>query len=174
MGEDEREGEGEGQVFFGFALMGFVVFGPRFHAYSSLFQAIRTVFGFMFGIFDFRALQAQNPFLAPVFFYGFLIIVVFVMINIFIAIVNNSFKDVSNSIRRDDMKDGQKSMVTVLFGNPKKYCRSCRTESKEPIELSVVEANPAKPPLPGLEAVPSTGSNTLAPTESSQLHQKTD
>eukprot|EP00656_Telonema_subtile_P013049 TRINITY_DN16615_c0_g1_i1.p1 TRINITY_DN16615_c0_g1~~TRINITY_DN16615_c0_g1_i1.p1 ORF type:complete len:639 (-),score=164.91 TRINITY_DN16615_c0_g1_i1:53-1969(-) len=108
-------------VFFGFALTGFVLFGSRHVQFASTFRSIRALFGFLFGDFDYTEMRTQQPMLAPLFFYGFLIIVLFVMINIFIAILNNSFSDVSDTI--DSMKfKSYVSLPYLLFGRRAERC----------------------------------------------------
>ena len=78
-------------VFFTF-LMGFImlahnIFGPELYEYSTISLSIRSCFFIALGEMDYEALRNVNPYWAPVFCISFVIIIPFMLINVFLAII---------------------------------------------------------------------------------------
>jgi len=66
---------------------------------SSMFGLFRTILG----DFDFPAIRASNRYLGPTLFILYQLIVFFVMLNMFLAIINKAYEDVVNSPEDDLM-----------------------------------------------------------------------
>ena len=52
----------------------------------------------MLGDFDFELLRTVNPFLGPILFSVFAMLVVFVLLNMFIAIISDSFEETKKAL----------------------------------------------------------------------------
>ena len=61
------------------------IFGPEMYEYSTISLSVRSCFFIALGEMDYEALRAVNPYWAPVFCIGFVIIIPFMLINVFLA-----------------------------------------------------------------------------------------
>ena len=82
-------------VILGFAMSFYQAFGLDVHGFRSVSASLMSLFQFVLGIFDYDELWASNRILAPVFFSAFAVIVILILMNIFLAIINDSFNVVS-------------------------------------------------------------------------------
>eukprot|EP00697_Spironema_sp_BW2_P003204 gnl/Spiro4/14279_TR7678_c0_g1_i1.p1 gnl/Spiro4/14279_TR7678_c0_g1~~gnl/Spiro4/14279_TR7678_c0_g1_i1.p1 ORF type:complete len:356 (+),score=138.51 gnl/Spiro4/14279_TR7678_c0_g1_i1:709-1776(+) len=81
-------------VFIGFALVGMVIFGRDLNAFRNFGLAMITVFEIMLGFFDYDPLPEVNRFMAPLYFSMVIIIINFVLVNMFLAIIIESWGDI--------------------------------------------------------------------------------
>ena len=81
-------------VFFAFAQLGYMIFGAQVPDYSSFSNAIFTLLRTILGDFDFYALEKANRILGPVFFLSYVFFVFFVLLNMFLAIINDTYAEV--------------------------------------------------------------------------------
>lgn len=83
----------------GFAIWGYIMFGPNLASYKSMIQAIETLLAFSLGEYDYLALFNANRVFGPLFFFSFFLFVNFILLNMFVTILNESIaavrKDVS-------------------------------------------------------------------------------
>jgi len=77
----------------GFAMAFHIAFGFRDARYKDFPEAVKTLFEIMLGEFDMASLRAINPYLAPVFFSLYVVVMVMVVISMFVAIVNAAYED---------------------------------------------------------------------------------
>ena len=54
---------------------------------------MKTLFEMLLGSMDLTALRKINPYLAPLFFYLYLTVMVMVVLSIFVAVVNSAYED---------------------------------------------------------------------------------
>jgi hypothetical protein len=80
--------------FFAFALLAFAIFGSELEDYSSFIRTMVTQFSMTLGDFDFEAIFMVNPTVATLYFFSFIGLNVMVLMNMFIAIINDSFAEV--------------------------------------------------------------------------------
>ena len=85
-------------VFFAFAQLGYMIFGSQVKDYSSFSDAIFTLLRTILGDFDFYALEKANRVLGPVFFLCYVFFVFFVLLNMFLAIINDTYSEVKEEI----------------------------------------------------------------------------
>lgn len=68
-----------------------------------------TLFRIILGDFDFHQLEAANRYLGPIFFMLFVFFVFFVLINMFLAIINDTYSevkgDMANQMNEFEMTD---------------------------------------------------------------------
>ncbi|XP_030753981.1 polycystin-2-like isoform X2 [Sitophilus oryzae] len=85
-------------AYFAYAELGYLVFGSEVKSYStfgfSMFTLLRTILG----DFDFEEIHKANWIVAPIYFLSFIILVFFVLLNMFLAIINDTYSDVKTDI----------------------------------------------------------------------------
>ena len=80
--------------FFAFALFAYSVFSSELEDYSSFIRTMVTQFSMTLGDFDFEALYMVNPLLATLYFFAFIGLNVMVLMNMFIATINDSYAEI--------------------------------------------------------------------------------
>ena len=80
--------------FIAFGLFAFSIFGSELEDYSTFMMTMVTQFSMTLGDFDFETLVMVNPLLAPLYFFAFVGLNVIVLMNVFLAIINDSFAEV--------------------------------------------------------------------------------
>jgi len=85
-------------VFMAFAQYGYLLFGPKLYDFSKLALAAYTLLRAMLGDFDFPSFQAAHPSLGPLFFIIFIFVVFFILLNMFLAIINDTYSEVKGEM----------------------------------------------------------------------------
>ena len=80
--------------FFAFALFAYSIFSSELEDYSSFMRTMVTQFSMTLGDFDFEAMFMVNPLLATIYFFAFIGLNVMVLMNMFIAIINDSYAEI--------------------------------------------------------------------------------
>lgn len=86
-------------VLCGFALAGHLLFGSQLPGYLHIDSAFSTLLRMCVGSFDYSTLEAVNGYAAPIFFVSFIVFGFFVATNMFLAILNASYAQVSKHVR---------------------------------------------------------------------------
>ena len=71
--------------FMGFVMVAHNIFGPEIYQYSTISLSLRSCFFIALGEMDYEGLRNVNPYWAPIFCVTFVIVVSFVLINVFLA-----------------------------------------------------------------------------------------
>merc|ERR1719272_2844081 len=77
-------------VYVAYAQAFFMAFGMEIEAFSSYSNSFSRLFLIILGEFDFDAMKAANPDMAPLLFFSFVIFVFFILVNMFIAILGEA------------------------------------------------------------------------------------
>nr|XP_002119742.1 polycystin-2 isoform X2 [Ciona intestinalis] len=85
-------------IFLAYAQLGYLVFGTQVKDFSTFQESIFTQFRIILGDFDFHALEAANRVLGPIFFLTYVFFVFFVLLNMFLAIINDTYSEVKAEI----------------------------------------------------------------------------
>jgi len=85
-------------VFFAFAQLGYLLFGTQVKDFSSFADAIFTLLRTILGDFNFHEIEAANRILGPIFFLSYVFFVFFVLLNMFLAIINDTYSEVKAEI----------------------------------------------------------------------------
>ena len=85
-------------IFTAFVQLGYLLFGAQVEDYSSMYNAMFALIRTILGDFDFITLEAANRFFGPVYFLCFVFFVFFVLLNMFLAILSDSFGEVKAEI----------------------------------------------------------------------------
>ncbi|EGZ05982.1 hypothetical protein PHYSODRAFT_450148, partial [Phytophthora sojae] len=80
-------------IFMGFAIIGSMIFGDQAKEFSSLTNSMRSCINIIFGQFDLDCIE-DIPF-SVVFFWGYMIVVGIVLLNLMLAIVLDAYDQVS-------------------------------------------------------------------------------
>ncbi|XP_010070750.1 PREDICTED: polycystic kidney disease 2-like 2 protein, partial [Pterocles gutturalis] len=81
-------------IFFAYAQLGYLVFGSQVEDFSSFQNCIYTQFRIVLGDFNFETVEAANRVLGPIYFITFVFFVFFVLLNMFLAIINDTYSEV--------------------------------------------------------------------------------
>ncbi|KAM6055506.1 polycystin-2-like protein 2 isoform 4-T5 [Theristicus caerulescens] len=81
-------------IFFAYAQLGYLVFGSQVEEFSTFQNCIFTQFRIVLGDFNFETVEAANRILGPIYFITFVFFVFFVLLNMFLAIINDTYSEV--------------------------------------------------------------------------------
>ncbi len=85
-------------VFFAYAQLGYLLFGANVPDYHSFTETMFTLFRIILGDFDFPALYDNAGTLGAMYFLSYIFFVFFVLLNMFLAIINDTYSDVKADI----------------------------------------------------------------------------
>ncbi|CAK4306457.1 unnamed protein product [Aphanomyces euteiches] len=100
-------------IFFGYSIMGFLLFGAHSSDYRSLSDSLASCFQMLLGAFDYGSLSAANPVMSGVFFFSFMILVFLIVINMFVAILSEYYTLAQAAKRKHD----EMTKKLLLHGN---------------------------------------------------------
>jgi hypothetical protein len=90
-------------VFLGFSQAFFIAFGVDIKQYRDVIHSSYSLMLTIFGDFDFESLEGTNRVLGPVLFFSFMVLVTFVLLNMFLAIINDAFHEIQNEDGNDEL-----------------------------------------------------------------------
>ena len=94
-------------IVLAFALSAMQLFGPQLFEYRTLGVAYSTLSRILLGDFDYESLRQENKWLAGIWFWAFVILGLFIMLNFLVAILMTNFATVSQSGGNDVPFDEQ-------------------------------------------------------------------
>ena len=89
-------------VFFAFAQLGLLLFGTTLEDFSSFTDSTYTLFRIILGDFDFLALERASKILGPTFFIIYIFAVFFILLNMFLAIINDTYTGVKSEMDAEE------------------------------------------------------------------------
>ncbi|KAF5406231.1 Polycystin 2 like 1 transient receptor potential cation channel [Paragonimus heterotremus] len=89
-------------VFFSFAELGYLAFGTQVNDFRKFMTSVYTLFRIILGDFDFNSLERANSTLGPIYFIVYVFFVFFVLINMFIAIINETYVGVKSDLQTQE------------------------------------------------------------------------
>ncbi|BFZ03162.1 hypothetical protein BsWGS_06200 [Bradybaena similaris] len=109
-------------VFLAFTQLGYLLFGTQVQDFSTFMNSFFTLFRIILGDFNFYQLEQANRILGPIFFMLFVFFVFFVLINMFLAIINDTYSEVKSDMAKqtdlfimsDYLKQGYSKMWSRL------------------------------------------------------------
>ena len=99
-------------LFSGFSIMGHMLWGTVMWDFRSYWNSSFALARMVSGDFNYAEMELHHPTFAPIFFNLFMVVVYFILINMFLAIINDSFAVVNSTPR-------QSSSLVRTF---KKFC----------------------------------------------------
>ncbi|KAM9804248.1 polycystin-2-like protein 1 [Neosynchiropus ocellatus] len=85
-------------VFFAYAQLGYLIFGPEVETFSTFVKCIFTQFRIILGDFDYDAIDRANRVLGPIYFVSYVFVVFFILLNMFLAIINDTYSEVKEEL----------------------------------------------------------------------------
>lgn len=80
-------------LILGFVGLSYLSFGAHLQGFSTLLSSLRMNFQTTLGEFDFGSMYDVDPVMAVLYFFPFNILFVFILTNIFLAIINQTYKE---------------------------------------------------------------------------------
>merc|ERR1719502_1041484 len=78
-------------IMFSYAQAFHMAFGMDLADFKGGVTSIFTLMRMILGDFDFEALRANNKYLGPLLFLTFIVLVFFILLNMFLAIINDAY-----------------------------------------------------------------------------------
>ncbi|XP_022247733.1 polycystin-2-like, partial [Limulus polyphemus] len=96
-------------VFFAYSQLGYLLFGSQVHGFSNIMKATFTLLRVILGDFDFNEIESANRLLGPIYFLSYVFFVFFVLMNMFLAIINDTYAEVKSEIanRKSEFEIGE-------------------------------------------------------------------
>ncbi|XP_062851470.1 polycystin-2-like protein 1 [Trichomycterus rosablanca] len=93
-------------VFFAYAQLGYLLFGTQVESFSTFNKCIFTQFRIILGDFDYDGIEQANRILGPIYFFTYVFFVFFVLLNMFLAIINDTYSEVKEELasQKDHMQ----------------------------------------------------------------------
>ncbi|XP_032365811.1 polycystic kidney disease 2-like 1 protein isoform X2 [Etheostoma spectabile] len=93
-------------VFFAYAQLGYLLFGTQVESFSTFVKCIFTQFRIILGDFDYNAIDSANRVLGPIYFVTYVFFVFFVLLNMFLAIINDTYSEVKEELssQKDELQ----------------------------------------------------------------------
>nr|XP_019944360.1 PREDICTED: polycystic kidney disease 2-like 1 protein [Paralichthys olivaceus] len=85
-------------VFFAYAQLGYLLFGTEVDSFSTFVKCIFTQFRIILGDFNYDAIDRANRVLGPIYFVTYVFFVFFVLLNMFLAIINDTYSEVKEEL----------------------------------------------------------------------------
>eukprot|EP00095_Tigriopus_kingsejongensis_P003470 maker-scaffold13_size735724-snap-gene-6.27 protein:Tk03470 transcript:maker-scaffold13_size735724-snap-gene-6.27-mRNA-1 annotation:"pkd2 " len=95
-------------VFCAYAQIGYLMFGVHMKEFSTFTDSCFTQFRLILGDFDFPAIERSHRFWGPVYFLTYVFLVFFVLMNMFLAIINDTYSEVKEEVnnRKEEFQVG--------------------------------------------------------------------
>ncbi|CAH1970953.1 unnamed protein product [Acanthoscelides obtectus] len=94
-------------VFIAFGEVGCLLFGSSVYNYKNLDIAMFTLLRTTLGNFEYEEIGNIHKVLAPIYFLTFIFLVIFVLLNMFLAIINDTYDDVKIEAPPDELQMSQ-------------------------------------------------------------------
>ncbi|KAM9379950.1 polycystin-2-like protein 1 [Phaethornis superciliosus] len=93
-------------VFFAYAQLGYLLFGTQVETFSTFVKCIFTQFRIILGDFDYNSIDNANRVLGPIYFVTYVFFVFFVLLNMFLAIINDTYSEVKEELssQKDELQ----------------------------------------------------------------------
>lgn len=104
-------------VVIAFTCVGVLVFGSDNPEYYSFLAALTTNFRVLLGDFEYGTLEKTNRIIGPIYFFSFMYFNVFYLMNMFLAIINDTFAEVKSD---NDKQKSEHEIVEFIIENFKK------------------------------------------------------
>ncbi|VDO41366.1 unnamed protein product [Haemonchus placei] len=127
--------------FFAYAQFGYLVFGTQIADYSTFLDSVFALLRTVLGDFDFTALQQTNRVLGPLFFVTYVFFVFFVLLNMFLAIINDSYTEVKAELARQKEGYGVFDWIRMKLTRGKKEDKKFTTYNDYKIDLMMAGYN---------------------------------
>ncbi|XP_061888926.1 polycystin-2 [Entelurus aequoreus] len=93
-------------IFLAYAQLAYLLFGTQVDDFCTFQASIFTQFRIILGDFEFSEIEEANPVLGPIYFTTFVFFIFFILMNMFLAIINDTYSEVKADMsqQRSDME----------------------------------------------------------------------
>ncbi|XP_072035408.1 LOW QUALITY PROTEIN: polycystin-1-like protein 2 [Amphiura filiformis] len=105
-------------VFMAFACAGYAIYNKDMKDFSTVVRTVETLFSTVLGKFNFSEMKETNRILGPMFFFAYVVLIVFVLLNMFLSIINQSFSKVRHET---NAIDGEMEIVDFMMERFKRW-----------------------------------------------------
>ncbi|XP_033737965.1 polycystic kidney disease protein 1-like 2 [Pecten maximus] len=114
-------------IFMGYCMLGYLVFGRNIKAYWNIFDTMGTLFISMIGKSKFTELNEQDPIMAQFYFFTYILLIVYVLLTMFLAILCDSIAVVHAQTKNDRSEE----LVAFIIEQIKKFFSSSKKKQQE-------------------------------------------
>ncbi|KAK2546861.1 Polycystic kidney disease protein 1-like 2, partial [Acropora cervicornis] len=87
-------------AFLAFALLASLVFGQSMEGFGTFFKSCASLMDTLLGKFTLKEMLQANRIIGPIFFCSYTVFVVFILINMFVSIINDAFTEVRSDVEK--------------------------------------------------------------------------
>uniref|UniRef100_A0A7M4FZE9 Polycystin-2 n=1 Tax=Crocodylus porosus TaxID=8502 RepID=A0A7M4FZE9_CROPO len=85
-------------IFLAYAQLAYLVFGTQVDDFSTFQDCVLTQFRIILGDFNFTEVEEANRVLGPIYFTTFVFFMFFILLNMFLAIINDTYSEVKSDM----------------------------------------------------------------------------
>eukprot|EP00058_Branchiostoma_floridae_P023415 XP_002608905.1 hypothetical protein BRAFLDRAFT_85530 [Branchiostoma floridae] len=89
-------------VLSNFTLVGMILFGTHIKEFSGFIASLERLIAMLLGDLDFDSMSTASRILGPLFFFGFILLLVFLLLNMFVSIIDSGFGEVNGDESKMD------------------------------------------------------------------------
>ncbi|XP_067624748.1 polycystin-2-like protein 1 [Eurosta solidaginis] len=144
-------------LFFSYAILGMILFGHAHADFYSFPIAFWSVMRMVLTDFDYAGVEKANTIFAPLYFLSFIIVISFILINMFLAIIYDTFREVKKVDMQPDKQlhdffdrywDKGKISVRMALNKIGLFKPTQPSKRDEPLREVVSDNEPPFPPTP--------------------------
>ncbi|XP_030383935.1 polycystic kidney disease 2-like 1 protein [Scaptodrosophila lebanonensis] len=117
-------------VFLAYAQLGLLLFGTKHPDFRNFITSILTMIRMILGDFQYQLIEKANYILGPIYFLTYILIVFFILLNMFLAIIMETYNTVKGEISPGELNLGlyfYKMIGRILY-----YITHCGRKSRAP------------------------------------------
>lgn len=104
-------------AFLAFALLACLVFGQMMEGFGTFLDSCASLMDTLLGKFALKEMSQANRIIGPIFFYSYTVSMVFILINMFVTIINDTFTEVRSDV---DKQSNDYEIVDFMIHRLKK------------------------------------------------------
>ncbi len=81
-------------VMAAYSSFAYVTLGGKLADYATFLTTIQSLFAMILGSFNYEEITRAHPILGPIFFFSFVVVMMFILLNMFLSIINDTFTQV--------------------------------------------------------------------------------
>ena len=102
-------------IFGFFAVMGQLMFGTALAEWATIWSATQILFQMMTGEYGYEPLLKVDPYMAPVFYYSYLVLVFFLLLNILLAILMDTYAIITEELDKQEQRERLKHNHSIVL-----------------------------------------------------------
>jgi hypothetical protein len=110
-------------IFLAYATMGHLVFGPTVPGWATFTASCLTLFRMLIGDISYQDMSEANKIIAPLFLTSFVVLLFFILVNVFLAICTDAYSEVQAVIKKKEKSLAEKGFGQRILKNASKAVR---------------------------------------------------